>query len=168
MRGVFALLLAIAGPALAAPVPSARPTDELTIEFLSADAASPVRQAAGGEAMLDVGRLGANTDGTHPAQRTARHRGAETSIVTPRRIAILLRSNTGRGGFARLRAFVAVTDPRCRVEIDGIALSQSPQLIDPAAPVGRAVAHTLSIEVPASEPPGALDTRITWLAETDL
>ena len=69
--------------------------------------------------------------------------------------------------FARVRAFLSGAAPRSRVRVDGILLSEGPQLIDAAAPIGRAVKHVLEIEVPASAPEGQLDLGVTWLAEAD-
>lgn len=55
--------------------------------------------------------------------------------------------------------------PGQRVRIDGRLLTSVPQLIDASVPVGIAVAHTLEIEVPVSEPAGLLAQNIVWLVE---
>jgi hypothetical protein len=120
----------------------------------------------GDAAVLEVGQLSAARGAARTRAARDGH-GHAQSIVDRRQIAVRLRSASGRARFARLQASLKVEDPRCRVRIDGIVLTQVPQLIDAAAPVGAAVAHTLEIEVPVSEPPGVLATEITWLADTD-
>jgi len=67
--------------------------------------------------------------------------------------------------FVSVRAFLQEDSLGQRVRIDGRLLTSTPQLIGGATPRGVAVAHTLEIEVPASEPAGLVNHNIIWLAE---
>jgi hypothetical protein len=141
---ISTVLLALAGDVSAEP---------LRIRFRDA------HESAGGDAWIDLGSVAARPCGFRAAGRCVR------STVTRKRIGI---SVEGEGtGFARLSANLVTDDPRARVRVDGVLLSSSPQLVDAGAPIGRAVAHTVEIEVPASEPAGPVAAAITWRAEVD-
>jgi hypothetical protein len=136
-----ALLLLAAAP---------QPAEELAISF---EAAGGELQAVGLDAaVIQLGTL--RGAGAPSANR-------RTSV----RLRIASRNPATR--FARLTAYLQVDDPHCRVRVDGILLSSVPQVIDARAPVGRPLAHTLQIEVPAAAPAGALQSSITWVATTD-
>lgn len=139
----------------AAPARPARPVEELQLVFLQGDDRAPVRQNASDDASLDVGRVVAGR---------CRARPCTTTLVQRRfRVRVDGRSTTAR--FARVQAFVQNDMPGQRVRIDGRLLTSVPQLIDASVPVGIAVAHTLEIEVPVSEPAGLLAQNIVWLVE---
>ena len=134
-------------PALFAALVAAAPQPTLSIVFEDASGLQPI---------VAAGRIDAGTLSAHGGRR-----------ATYRSIFRVLVQGRTPGRFARLRASVEAAGPRCTVRIDGVLLSAVPLMIDPLAPVGRAVTHTLDIEVPASEPPGLLASSITWLAEID-
>jgi hypothetical protein len=169
-RAFAALLLAALGGASAraashrgANLPATR--GELSISFSSADG-NDLQQTGGGQARLELGAISAKRDRT-PAGPGPAHGRSRSASITRRRIAVRLESANGLPRFVRLRALLQAEDPRCRVRIDGITLTTLPQLIDAHAPVGPAVAHTIEVEVPASEPEGPVFSAITWLAETE-
>jgi hypothetical protein len=108
--------------------------------------------------------IGGRVDvGTVSARRGCSARGA----VVRQRVVVRLVSGSGAPGFARLRAALAEHPGALRVRVDGVLLSTVPRLVDAHAPIGRSVARTIELEVPASEPPGALTVPITWTAEAD-
>jgi hypothetical protein len=135
------------------PVMAASAETPLSIHFVDAQA------TGGGEAWLGLGRVSARSCGFTSRRRCV------ASTVTRRRVGVRV-EGAGRG-FVRLQAYVPATDPRVRVRVGGVLLGPTPQLIDPGAPLGVVVHHVLELEVPASEPPGRLETAITWVAETD-
>lgn len=157
MKGLLALMVcagatsAIAGPANRR---AASPLDSYRVVFLEAEPTSPVRQTSRGDAMVDAGRVAATR---------CPPRGCTKTIVKKRfRLRI---DSTGPARFVRLSAFLQGDGGREQVRLDGRLLSSIPQVIAPSMAVRQAGAHTLEIEVPASEPPGPLDHTIVWLVE---
>jgi hypothetical protein len=133
--------------ALIAALLAAAPQPPLSIVFEDASGLQPIAAA---------GRIDAGTLSARGAQR-----------ATYRAVVRVRVQGKTSARFARLRAGLDDGTTRCKVRIDGILLSAVPQMIDALAPLGRAVTHTLEIEVPASEPPAPLASSIVWLAETD-
>jgi hypothetical protein len=144
-----------AGSATASPVRLSRPVDELRLVFLDADERAPVRQGAHDDATIDVGRV--------VAARCPSRGCVRTVVRRQFRLRIDGVATTARA--ARTYAFVQNDMPGHRVRIDGRLLTSGPQLIDATTPLGVAIAHTLEIEVPISEPDGMLNESIIWLAE---
>jgi hypothetical protein len=134
-----------------------RLASDLRVIFLDGDGDSPVRRGALDDATMDVGRVVAGRCGSRLCGRT----------VVRRRIRLRVDGRRGARRFVRVRAFVQNEMPGHRVRVDGRILTSAPQLIDAVAPLGVPVAHTLEIEVHASEPPGMLSQTIVWVAEDD-
>lgn len=152
---VLAALLptvADAGPRTALRAPRVR--EELRLVFLDADDKAPIRQGAFGDASVDVGTVRA----TNCAPRC-------TKSVVRRRFRLRVEGGATTSRFVRVQAYVQGDNPGQRVRLDGRVLSSSPQLIDANAPLRVAVAHTLEIEVSASEPQGVLAQSIQWIVE---
>lgn len=147
-------LLPLAAAVDAAPSRGVRPADELRLVFLDADASAPVRQSPFGDAALDVGRVVATQCPRSGCMRT----------VVKRRFRLRV-DGAGTSRFVRVRAHLQTEMPGQRVLVDGRLLTSTPQLIDSVVPVRVAVAHTLVIEVPVSEPEGLLAHAIVWLVE---
>lgn len=148
----FVALLSVVAPSGASPARTVAPRDELRLVFLDADDAGSVRSGAASSAAIDVGRVVADNCAN----------GCMRTIVKRR---FRLRVEGGTARLVRVRAFVQDNWNGQRVRIDGRTLSSMPQLIDAAVPMRVAVTHTLEIDVPTSEPPGALSHSIVWLAE---
>jgi hypothetical protein len=159
MRIAFTLLALLPAVAQvdAAPARLSRPVDELRLVFLDADDRAPVRQGADDDATIDVGRVVAARCPSRGCLRT----------VVRRQFRLRVDARATAARFARTQAFLQNDVPGHRVRIDGRLLSSTPQLIDTAVPLGVAVAHTLEIEVPVTEPEGMLADHIVWLADGD-
>jgi hypothetical protein len=146
IAGLLASLLTTAAAAPRSRAATLTAADDLTVSFPAL--------AAGCDAAVDLGVM-----------RAAAGRGRTPSPVRRERVLVRLQRASGTGGFARLRAYLATAPGGLRVRVDGVLLSAVPQLVDANAPIGPAVAHLIEIEVPASEPPGAIFVPITWLAD---
>jgi hypothetical protein len=153
---LLALVAAVAEVA-AAPPRVGRPADQLRLVFIDGDGGAPVRSGGRGDANLDLGRVVAGRCLPRSCRRT----------VVRRRFRLRIDGRSAAARFVRLRAFVQNDMPGTRVRVDGRLLTSAPQLIDPAAPLGVPVAHTVEIEVPASEPQGMLAQTIVWVVEDD-
>jgi hypothetical protein len=151
---LLALFPAVADVA-AAPARLARPVEEFQVVFLEGDDRTSVRGAGPDDATIDIGRV--------VAGRCAPHRCFSTVVRRRFRVRVDGRSTSAR--FARMLAFVQNEMPGQRVRINGRLLTSAPLLIDPSAPLGVPVAHTLEIEVSTAEPEGLLAQNIVWLAE---
>jgi hypothetical protein len=151
---LFALLPAIARVD-AAPARLSRPVSELRLVFLDGDDHAHVRQGAYDDATIDVGRVVA---------ARCRSRGCVRTVVR-RLFRLRIDGGATTARVARTRAFIQNDVPGHQVRLDGRLLTSSPQIIDAGIPVGIAVAHTLEIEVPTSEPEGLIADNIVWLVE---
>jgi hypothetical protein len=140
MRLAIAVLLALVPViATATPVRQERPNRELRIVFL--------------DGAVDVGQIVARPCGLRCATTNVKRRfRLRVDGRTPAR-------------FARVMAYVQFDRPGQRLRVDGRPLGTVPILIDAASPIGMAVAHTLEIEVPPSEPAGLVMQTIEWLVE---
>ena len=78
---------------------------------------------------------------------------------------VTVRIGTERTGFAPLRASLQADDGRCRIRVDGKTLTAVPQVIDPLAPLGQAVAHVLEIEIPTTAAEGPVAASISWTSD---
>jgi hypothetical protein len=114
-----------------------------------------------GDAWIDLGSISGRSCGFRDGDRCLR------SSITRRRITVRVERGAGGMAFARLSASLVADDARARVRIDGVLLSAAPRLVDAGAPLGVAVAHTIEIEVPSTEPAGRVAAAITWHAEVD-
>jgi len=156
LRIVSLALAALLGGTLARGAdPVAGPNGDLALTFFVEDG-----PGGSGDAVMDAGRVSAawNRGESAPA-------GAPPSATVERRVGVRVASRSGRGGFARLRAFVESPDPRVVVSVDGAVLTSAPRLVDAHAPIGSTVGHRVRIEVPAPSPPGAFASRIVWEVE---
>jgi hypothetical protein len=78
---------------------------------------------------------------------------------------VTVRIGTERTGFAPLRAHLQSDDGRCRIRVDGKTLTAVPQVIDPLAPLGQAVAHILEIEIATTAAEGPVAASISWTSD---
>lgn len=153
-------LLVIAGLALFASTVQAGPRvrvdrlmESLRLVFLDADERAPVRQAFGGDAAIDVGRVTGTSTKCTPK-----------SCIVQRRFRLRVEGrSTAR--FATVRAHLGEDLTGQRVRVDGRLLSTTPTLVDAAAPIGVATTHVIEIEVSSSEPEGLLAHTIEWTVE---
>lgn len=83
-----------------------------------------------------------------------------------KRIRVVAETDAKERRTARLSAWTDGTETRCRVRINGIALSAVPVVVDPMMPVGVGVEYTIELEVPRDASAGALAEAITWNVET--
>jgi hypothetical protein len=157
MRILITLLAALAASTdvAAAPTRLARPAEEFQLVFLDGDDRAPVRQSSHDDASIDVGRVVAG-------RCKSRHC---TSTTVRRRFRVRVDGHSTSARFVRVHAFVQNEQPGHKVRIDGRLLTSVPQLIDASVPLGLAIAHTLEIEVPLSEPAGLIAQNVVWLAE---
>lgn len=154
MRSLVTLLAVLAtSSASAAPVRGLRPADELRLVFLAADQGSVLTQGMTGDASIHVGRI------------SARCKAGGCARAVIRKSFRLRVDGAGSGRFVRVRAFVQAGGQGKRYFLDGRPLSTVPMVVDAAAPVRVAVAHTLEIEVSAAEPDGMLAETIGWQVE---
>lgn len=138
----------------ATPARPIRPVADLRLVFLDGDDRAPVRRGAYDDAIIDVGRVVAARCHSRGCMRTAVRRQFRVRVEG---------ATTAR--FARTHAFLQNDVPGHRVLLDGRPLTAAPVLIDAGVPLGLAVAHTLEIEVPSSEPEGVIADSIVWLVE---
>lgn len=157
MRILIALLALVPAVAevLAAPARTSRPVDELRLVFLDGDGRAPVRQGSHDGATIEIGSVMARGCPAHGCMHT----------VVRRRFRVRVDGGASAPRFVRLRAFLHGEPSGQRVRVDGRMLTSVPQLIAPSIPRGVAIAHTLEIEVPVSDPPGALAQTLVWLVE---
>jgi hypothetical protein len=143
------------------PSATPRPADELSLRFLPDDGAV----AAGGsaDALLQLGDIGASSC---LGRRGASHTCTRNGTRTVKRVRLLLNSASPAARFAQLRVYLETDKPRCKVRINGVTLSSTPQLIDARAPIGKPLSYVMELEVPVDEPSGNITKAITWLAET--
>jgi hypothetical protein len=129
--------------------------DEFRLVFLDGDDRAPVRQGGHDDATIDIGRVVAARCPSRGCMRT----------VVRRQFRLRIDAIATAARVVRTYAFVQSDVPGHRVRVDGRLLTAGPQIIDVTIPLGVAVAHTLEIEIPISEPPGMLAESIVWLAE---
>jgi hypothetical protein len=118
--------------------------------------------APGGTNVIALGRVS-----YWPARgaTTTRSEGRRSEPFTVVRRTITVRIGTERMGFAPLRAALQTDDGRCRIRVDGKTLTAAPQVIDALAPLGKAVAHVLEIEIPTSAAEGLIAASISWTSD---
>lgn len=157
MRRAESLSAVMMAALLAAPAQgrAAQPAPELTVTFVSDDGTGD----RAGRAVLDVGSVSASW----PSGR--RGRRAEAAAVVTRRLGVRVDSRSGRRGFVRLRAYLAVPAERGTVSVDGFVLTTAPHVVDAQAPIGSTVGHVVKLSVPASDPAGSLSADIVWEVE---
>jgi hypothetical protein len=157
MRTIITLLAlaSAAGNATASPARLARAVDEFRLVFLDGDDRAPVRRGAYDDATIDVGRVVATRCPSRGCVRT----------VVRRQFRLRVDGVATTARYVRTQAFVQHDVPGHQVRVDGRLLTSAPRLIDAITPLGVAVAHTLEIEVPVSEPEGMLAENIIWLVE---
>jgi hypothetical protein len=157
MRTPRSLLTAVLAALLAAPAPGRAGASgaDLTVTFVNEDG---TRDRAG-SAVLDVGSVSASWP------RGGRGRRAEAAAVVSRRVGVRVESRSGRRGFVRLRAFLAMPAQRGAVSVDGFVLTTAPRIVDAQAPIGATVGHIVKVSVPARDPAGALSADIVWEVE---
>ena len=139
----------------AAPARLSRPSNDLRLVFLGSDERAPVYRGGTDDATIDIGRVVAAKCST---------RGCMRSVVR-RQFRVRVDGNGTATRLVRTRAFIQDDVPGHRVRVDGRLLTTIPQIIDAAIPLGAPVPHSLEIEVPISEPEGALNQGIVWLVE---
>jgi hypothetical protein len=115
---------------------------------------------AGAPNVVELGRVS-----YRPPTRAARSAGRGAPAVTLLRRVVTVRIGTDRTGFAPLRAHLQTFDGRCRIRVDGTTLTAVPQVIDPLAPLGQAVAHVLEIEIATTAAEGPVAASISWTSD---
>lgn len=123
-----------------------------------AAAVSPV------SASLSITFLDGLVDAGTLAWKGERTKSSIARRIVPMRVG--QQSSEARGSVT-LRAFLATTDNRSTIRVNGITLSSIPQIVERHAPVGIAFTQRLEIEVSTNEPPGALDAAIVWEVVTE-
>ena len=137
-----------------AQVPSglSRP-DDLTITLTGVS----TLQSPSARAELSIGSLS-----FYKAHSAPRDRSSAASQVTTRSIAIKVARRDGASGRGVLRAFLVRECDRCKIRLDGIALTTTPSVVPRIVPFNVLTDHLIEIEVPITAPPGALDAEIAW------
>jgi hypothetical protein len=115
---------------------------------------------AGAPNVVELGRVS-----YRPPTGAARSAARGSPAVTLLRRVVTVRIGTERTGFAPLRAHLQTVDGRCRIRVDGTTLTAVPQVIDPLAPLGQAVAHVLEIEIPTTATEGPVAASISWTSD---
>jgi hypothetical protein len=152
MRASVALAIAFVATSVdAAPLRTIRRIEDLRLVFLAGDAA-PVHQGATGDALIDVGRITGRC--AHGCPHSAVQRRFRLRV-----------DGGGSARFVRVRAYLQVATPGQQVRIDGRLLTEAPQIIDAATPLGVAMTHTLEIDISPSAREGLLAESIVWIAE---
>lgn len=115
---------------------------------------------AGAPNVVELGRVS-----YRPPTGAARSAARGSPAVTLLRRIVTVRIGTDRTGFAPLRAHLQTVDGRCRIRVDGTTLTAVPQVIDPLAPLGQAVAHVLEIEIATTTAEGPVAASISWTSD---
>ena len=124
---------------------------EVTIAFVD------VTAGTGGEAALDTGAISWRKRGTH-----------HDATITTRTFGMRIDRKSGdTRGTATLRASLEISDPRCKVRIDGIELGTAPRIIELHAALGTVTTHRIEIEVPITVPEGTFSSAIHWEVTTE-
>lgn len=102
-------------------------------------------------------------DGELDAGTIAWRGGRRKSSIVRRAVAMRVgQPSKEHRGTVTLRAFFEGSGQRAEIRVNGVALSSIPQIVERHAPVGVPFIQRIEIEVPTSEPPGALDAEIRW------
>jgi hypothetical protein len=118
--------------------------------------------APGGTNVVELGRV---SYWPAPGAAAAHPTGRRSEPFTLVRRVVTVRIGTERTGFAPLRAALQTDDGRCRIRVDGKTLTVATQVIDALAPLGKAVAHVIEIEIPTSVPEGPIAASISWTSD---
>ena len=140
------IALASAGASAVAVTTGAGP---LQLQFVAIEPST--RTLSDNQGLLDLGTLAARPSVGLPA------------IVVRQRVGIRL-----EGSATSARLSVSLADPGPGIlRINGIPVSTSPRVIDPAHRIGTTVTHVIELTIPKDVAPGPLLGSLQWLAESD-
>jgi hypothetical protein len=150
----FVAIAMVTASVLAAhTLPGITGLDEYVITALPADG----RPGGAGGGQLDLGPI------SYQDPESRRHgAGRNGSFSVQRYFRLRLEHRSGKPGRVALTAALVQGCSSCKVSVDGIPLTLSPQIILRKVDLNSTTAHRLEIEILVSAPPGVVDAEIRW------
>ena len=128
---------------------SAEPDPALWVAFVPVPKGAPIHDVGGGQGTLDLGPVsylgGARRDGVTVVRHKQR-------FVISTWFGLKAGGGSAASGTAKLLAFVSQLSPLQKVSLDGIRLTQVPQIVQVGVRYGAVTQHRLEVEVPVDAP----------------
>jgi hypothetical protein len=139
--------------------------ESIPITFLTAPDGAITQTLGSGRGLLNLGSVSCFS---RPAANGAEIQDHQNDFTVSTRFAVRVGDlNAHRVGTVTVSALLLISDPLRTVQVNGIRLSPSPQVIKRRIPYGAIIDYVLEITIPTSVPAGQLSDSISIIASPD-